>query len=407
MADNDHIRALLGGRVTWEEWRQRHPETKPDLKGLVASGKNFSRLDLSGSDLREAKLEGCNLQHANLTQANLSGSQLQDLKGAHGSFREAELIRVNAYNSDFSDCDFHRAVLHDAMVSDSRFARANLWGASLVGADLTGCDFDDANLDGASMLRTRLEGAILTNTSLKGTYFSEAVFGKTVISATSLAAAHELDSVVHRSRSYIDFHTLLASGDLPLSFIRGVGLPDVLIEYLPSLRNQPFQFYSCFISYSSRDKLFAEQLHSDLQGKGVRCWFAPEDLKIGDKFRDRIDESIRVYDRLLLILSKDSIGSEWVETESELALERERSSGQTVLFPIRLDAAALETSKPWARHIRVQRHIGDFSDWQDRRAYTVALTRLLRDLRDSGITSPGSVSSPAPASGDFDDDIPF
>ena len=36
-----------------------------------------------------------------------------------------------------------------------------------------------------------------------------------------------------------------------LAFLRGVGLPDNLIDYLPSLLNQPIQFYSCFISYSS------------------------------------------------------------------------------------------------------------------------------------------------------------
>jgi hypothetical protein len=54
-----------------------------------------------------------------------------------------------------------------------------------------------------------------------------------------------------------------------------------LINYLPSLLNQPIQFYSCFISYSSKDQKFADRLHADLQNKGVRCWFAPHDMAIG------------------------------------------------------------------------------------------------------------------------------
>jgi hypothetical protein len=33
--------------------------------------------------------------------------------------------------------------------------------------------------------------------------------------------------------------------------------------------------------------------HADLQAKNLRCWFAPEDLKIGDRFQGRIEESIR------------------------------------------------------------------------------------------------------------------
>ena len=55
---------------------------------------------------------------------------------------------------------------------------------------------------------------------------------------------------------------------------------------------EPIQFYSCFISYSHKDEAFAEHLHSGLQGKGVRCWYAPHDLPIGAKIRPVIDESI-------------------------------------------------------------------------------------------------------------------
>ena len=40
--------------------------------------------------------------------------------------------------------------------------------------------------------------------------------------------------------------------------------------------------------YSSQDQAFAERLHADLQSKGVHCWFAPEDMKIGDKIRPRM-----------------------------------------------------------------------------------------------------------------------
>jgi hypothetical protein len=64
-------------------------------------------------------------------------------------------------------------------------------------------------------------------------------------------------------------------------------LPDSLIEYLPSLLDGPIQYDSLFISYASRDQAFAERLYADLQNKGVRCWYAPEDMKIGDEFRQQ------------------------------------------------------------------------------------------------------------------------
>src|SRR5215212_7048088 len=135
----------------------------------------------------------------------------------------------------------------------------------------------------------------------------------------------------------IDHRTLQRSGLLPLPFLGGVGLPQALIDYLPSLLNQPIQFYSCFISYSSKDQGFVERLHADLQNKGVRCWFAPHDMPIGAKILDALDEAIRLRDKVLLILSEGAIASDWVEGEVTRALDEERQRKKVVLFPIRLD----------------------------------------------------------------------
>jgi hypothetical protein len=45
----------------------------------------------------------------------------------------------------------------------------------------------------------------------------------------------------------------------------------------------------------------------------------------------------------MLVLSEQSIASDWVEGEVEAALERERRDKRTVLFPIRLDDIVMET----------------------------------------------------------------
>ncbi len=117
----------------------------------------------------------------------------------------------------------------------------------------------------------------------------------------------------------------------------------------------------------------------------LRCWFAPEDLKIGEKFRTRIDESIRVYDKLMVILTEHSLASPWVEEEVEAALEKERKQrGRLVLFPIRLDDAVMETDQAWAASLRRTRHIGDFRHWKDHDAFQQAFERLLRDLKGKG-----------------------
>jgi hypothetical protein len=149
-----------------------------------------------------------------------------------------------------------------------------------------------------------------------------------------------------------------------------------------SQQRQPAgSLFTCFISYSSQDQAFAEQLHADLERHGVHCWFAPHDMKIGDKIRQRIEDSIQEHDKLLLVLSGHSVESAWVESEVEAAFEKERRQKRLVLFPIRLDDAVMQTRQAWAADIRRIRHIGDFRGWTQPADYQQALDRLLRDLQ--------------------------
>ena len=60
---------------------------------------------------------------------------------------------------------------------------------------------------------------------------------------------------------------------------------------------------------------------------------------------------------------------------------RELERQQTVLFPIRLDDAVLQTPEAWARQRRDQRNISDFRQRKDPDADPKALERLLRDLK--------------------------
>jgi hypothetical protein len=76
--------------------------------------------------------------------------------------------------------------------------------------------------------------------------------------------------------STIGIDTIYRSkGKIPEGFLRGAGVPEEFITYMRSLVANPIEFYSCFISYSSKDQQFAESLYAALQVKNVRCWFAP------------------------------------------------------------------------------------------------------------------------------------
>ncbi|MEM8610795.1 MAG: toll/interleukin-1 receptor domain-containing protein [Cyanobacteria bacterium P01_H01_bin.105] len=284
-------------------------------------------------------------------------------------FRGADLRGTDLINADLRGADLGSAYINNTDLSKANLINANLSAANLINACIINANLINTNLTGAN-----LAGADLSKTDLGGT----------VLVNLDLSNVQGLEACIHHGPSFVDHRTLTQSGPLPLSFLRGVGLPDTYIDYIPSLFNQPLQFYSCFISYSSKDQEFAERLYADLQNKGVRCWYAPEDLPIGAKIRVGIDEAIRRYDRLLLILSESSVNSQWVEQEVETALEKERDrNNQVVLFPVRLDNAVMDSGDGWTRLIKNTRNIGDFCQWKDHDAYQKTFERLVRDLKAS------------------------
>ena len=298
---------------------------------------------------------------------------IQDADEALPHFR-ADFSGTDVQGADLSGADFTLAKFGGADLSGANFRKANLLYADFQNARLTRADLRDARLEEAD-----LTGANLTEAQLAGANLVQAVLAETVFGRTILTEARGLSECRHSGPSIIDFHTLQTSGPLPLAFLRGVGLPDSVIDDLPALRHAG-EFYSCFISYSSKDEIFAKRLHNDLQDKGVRCWFAPRDMSIGDKIVDAVDKAIRQQDKVLLILSEGAIASNWVADEVTRALEEERTRKQLIILPVRIDDAVMRSSLAWASLLRDQRNIGDFTR-KDRDSYDSSLDRLLRDLR--------------------------
>ncbi len=247
-------------------------------------------------DLRETDLRGASMIEANLNDADLSGADLRD----------ADLTRAN---------------LNSANLGRSQLSRASLMWASLIDARLEGANLNGTGLRGANLIRTRLNDANLSGARCILTVFTN----------IDLSEIQGLDSIQHLGPSTIGLSTLFRSkGQIPEVFLRGCGVPEAVIIRLPDLVHLvgPIQFYSCFISYSSKNGDFAERLHADLQAKGVRTWFDRKDLKIGDKIRPRIDEAIRVHEKLMIVLSDQSIASDWVEGEVEAAAGGTGSEGE-------------------------------------------------------------------------------
>lgn len=287
--------------------------------------------------------------------------------------------RPDLSGADLSGTDLRGIHFNASYLSMADFTNAQLNNSNFFLADLSGVNFSGADLG-----RAYLNTAYLGGADLSGANLSEAIVGWTEFGDRDLRKVKGLETIRHEGPSPLSINTIyLSQGNIPEAFLRGIGLQESFLAYMRSLVGKPIDFYSCFISYSSKDQTFAERLYADLQSKGVRCWFSAEDLKIGDDYHQRIDESIRLYDKLVLILSEHAIQSVWVEREVVAAREKEDQGQRPVLFPLRLDDAVMQTTKAWAADVRRRWHIGDFTQWKQHDLYQKALQRLLHDLKTS------------------------
>ncbi|MBU0519504.1 toll/interleukin-1 receptor domain-containing protein [bacterium] len=321
MANPVHVEILKKGVKVWNDWRKANPSIQPDLS--------------------EEHIPLILLLHRDLTGLNLSY------------------------------CRFYGSMFGVFSYSGINMSNANLNDANLGDTELIDCDLSEAMLISALFYKSRL-----CNVNLLGSYFSE-----TKLIDTNLRSIKYLENCFHHGPSTIDFRTLKKSWPLPKKFLRGIGLPEQYIDYLPSLLNQPIEFFTCFISYSRKDEEFVDRLHADLQDKGVRCWLDRKDLPWGEETHQFIDATIRHREKVLLVLSENSIRSEWVKDEVEAALERERKGEKRVIIPFCIDDSFIETDVAWASKLRRQRNIGNFTGWKHRDKYKEAFDDLLKWLR--------------------------
>jgi uncharacterized protein YjbI with pentapeptide repeats len=111
--DEEHLQIIRQGVHVWNEWRQKNPELKPDLREA-----HFKGADLREADLREANLRAAYLYSANLEGANLSGADLWDAVLCHANLQRANLSKAD---------------LRGALLIHTNLCHTTLTGSSVYG----------------------------------------------------------------------------------------------------------------------------------------------------------------------------------------------------------------------------------------------------------------------------------
>jgi TIR domain-containing protein/uncharacterized protein DUF6882/pentapeptide repeat protein len=277
---------------------------------------------------------------------------------------------------DFSGANLARARFDDSILRGVILREASFEGASLVDTDLSGADLRDVTFKDAF-----LNGTNFTRALLAGADFTGAELSRTLLTDVDLSEVRGLDAAHHMTPSEVSLSTLTASRfKVSPAFLRKAGVSRGLIDDLAKGQRFARQYETCFFSYSSKDAAFAGALYESLEKAGVRVFWDRFDVLPGESLRGQIVEAIHEHDRLVVALSANSLASDWVRQEIELAWYHKRES----LVPIRL--CEIEEVRAWtAKHSDLPDLAGlfpilDFSAWRDKPQYEHAVSLLLRSL---------------------------
>ncbi|WMJ75368.1 toll/interleukin-1 receptor domain-containing protein [Cytophagaceae bacterium ABcell3] len=94
---------------------------------------------------------------------------------------------------------------------------------------------------------------------------------------------------------------------------------------------------SVFISYSTKDSEFVTRLSTELVKRRIRVWLDKWEMQPGDSLVDKIQAGLSDSSYLLVVLSNNSINSEWCKKELNSGIMRELEEKKVVVIPIIID----------------------------------------------------------------------
>lgn len=335
-----------------------------------------------------------NLDNLNLSKLNLDGIDLSRISMQFSNLQGSSLIYANLCDSHMEESDFSEAILFGADLSITYCYRTLFIKTDIRWAQMS---ISNANLEGADLR----QATILTMSHVN---FKNTILGGTVFKDVDFSTIDNLKTVIHTAPSPISTASLIKSkGKIPKLFLRGCGLeeweiescklynPDLSSYEIAGIQNDVFQLRSkspiainpVFISYASQDEVFVKSLEIKLTESNIRYWRDKHDMKAGN-IETQIERGINLSPIFIIILSKSSTKSDWVQWEAKIARDHEKREKRDVLCPISLDNSWKTCA--WTSVLKNQMekyHILDFSEWREESELIAMYQKLVSGLKEN------------------------
>ena len=91
--------------------------------------------------------------------------------------------------------------------------------------------------------------------------------------------------------------------------------------------------FDVFISHSSQDSDFVDQLARSLKSTGIKVW-SEHELQPGANWTEELERGIEQSQHMLLVVSPNSLNSPWANFEIGAILSKVAHSPETLIIPV-------------------------------------------------------------------------
>jgi uncharacterized protein YjbI with pentapeptide repeats len=309
--------------------RDRHFEST-EFKNTV-----FEECDFTGAFIVACELENVEFRACKFTWSKFIDVDLKNVTFTNCIISGLELADADIENSEFLNC----SEILDLNIRSTRNSRQLKFTNSYLHfmdiepikkAKDDSFYFDDCLIKESSFDRIDLTDSAFINCSLSLNQFTGCKLKSTTFK--------DENSVPSSEYNFIDIRTILSSEKLSLNKLEslfGINSPDVK-EYLRDMTSE-IEYQSIFISYSFKDKEFANAINTELVKRGIFTFLFEKDSPAGKTLRSIMNEGIKQKDRVLFIASRSSLRSIACQFELSEGRSKQEELWQEVLFPIHID----------------------------------------------------------------------
>ncbi|MEO6520037.1 MAG: TIR domain-containing protein, partial [Mucilaginibacter sp.] len=271
-------------------------------------------------------------------------------------FKSVQLDEGTFFNVFFYDCNFEmfhmidfysidNAWFTNCYIQSSQFQSLNYYNNEVfTGFEYPDLCFENCTVDGSGFSNTDLRSSIFRNTILYDTSFVNCRLNENTIEKT--------EKLKFESKATVDLQTIIKSEDLNFNILKEYfNINDPNIKDVISKITSKVEFKNVFISFSFKDKKFAERLHKELTAKGIRSFFWMKDAPPGELLENIMSSGIKSHDKILFVASKDSIKSPACQFELSEGRRKQNETWESVLFPIHIDDFLFTVAKNQIRPI--------------------------------------------------------